>query len=249
MSLTIWTSDALASEISPYKSQTIWRVVEAQHIISTMKFVDNLVEQEILEEILEGYKPALKHSLRDYHYLMAAPFRYGMEEYGSRFRPVGEKNGVFYGSEAVETAVSEMAFYRLLFFQETPGTPLPENGLQFSGFSVRVSTDCCLDLTSNALKETSELWLAPVDYGPCQSLAINAREIGVTMIRFQSVRDSGERANIALLEPDCFELKTINDQQTWQLMLKPDSAVAYCETTRKTLSFDKESFKDPRLSL
>ena len=37
---------------------------------------------------------------------------------GSRFRRAGRTAGVFYAAESPETAVAEMAFYRLLFFAE-----------------------------------------------------------------------------------------------------------------------------------
>ena len=92
-----------------------WRVVEAQHRVSTLKLVDSGREQALLEDILEASKPALPAECRGLHYLLATPFRYAPYPHGSRFRRAGMTPGVFYGAEAVDTALAEMAFYRLLF--------------------------------------------------------------------------------------------------------------------------------------
>ena len=43
--------------------------------------------------------------------------------------------GVFYASETPQTAVAEMAFYRLLFFAESPDTPWPANPAEYTAFS------------------------------------------------------------------------------------------------------------------
>jgi hypothetical protein len=37
----------------------LWRGVEAQHRVATMRLVDNTAEQELLEQLLESSKPAL----------------------------------------------------------------------------------------------------------------------------------------------------------------------------------------------
>ena len=60
-------------------------------------------------------------------YLLATPFRYAPYPHGSRFRRARQRQGCFYGSERVETAVAEAAFYYLTFFLASPGTPVPRN--------------------------------------------------------------------------------------------------------------------------
>jgi hypothetical protein len=85
--------------------------VEAQHQISTLKIVDTLEEQALLETLLEESKPVLPPECKGLDYLLATPFRYGaIYPHGSRFRRAGRTLGVYYASEAVETAISEMAF-------------------------------------------------------------------------------------------------------------------------------------------
>ena len=69
MSSPTWTPDALASEAKPWRGRG-WRLVEAQHRVSTLKLVDDLSEQALLEELLEGCEKAIdwletQHSLID----------------------------------------------------------------------------------------------------------------------------------------------------------------------------------------
>ena len=105
-----------------------WRAVEAQHRVSTAKLTDNLGEQERLEILIEAAKPAIPIECRHLHYLLATPFRYGAPyPVGSRFRRAGLTAGVFYCSKLALTAMTELAFWRLLFFSESPDTPWPTN--------------------------------------------------------------------------------------------------------------------------
>ena len=86
MSSPIWTPDALSRERRRL-SGTLWRVVEAQHRVSTMKLADTLEEQALLETVLEETKPQIPADCRQLHYLLFTPFRYGAPyPLGSRFR-------------------------------------------------------------------------------------------------------------------------------------------------------------------
>ena len=51
-----WTPAALSSETRRL-SGVCWRVVEAQHVVSTMALVDTLAEQALLEQLLDDSKP------------------------------------------------------------------------------------------------------------------------------------------------------------------------------------------------
>ncbi|PHQ98025.1 MAG: hypothetical protein COB40_01880 [Marinosulfonomonas sp.] len=64
----------------------VWRIVEGQHLMSTMALVDSLQEQRLLEDILERSKPAVPTECQHLHYLMAAPFRFGLYPVDSQFR-------------------------------------------------------------------------------------------------------------------------------------------------------------------
>jgi len=143
MSSPIWTPDALASEALPYRGAA-WRLVEAQHQVSTLKLVDTAAEQTLLEDVLEDHKPAYPAGCEGLHYLLKTPFRYGAAyPHGSRFRRAGRTPGVFYASERPQTAVAEMAFYRLLFSPSRPappGPPMPPSSPPLGWRSPRIAT-------------------------------------------------------------------------------------------------------------
>ena len=150
MSSTIWTADELSSSAQPLAARA-WRAVEAQHRVSTAKLTDTLAEQERLEQLIEASKPVVPEECRHLHYLLSTPFRYGaLYPRGSRFRRAGLTAGVFYGSELCRTAMTELAFYRLLFFAESPDTPWPTNPAEYTAFAVEFATERALNSDSPA---------------------------------------------------------------------------------------------------
>ena len=151
-----WTPVALSPERRRL-SGTCWRAVEAQHRVSTMKIVDTLAEQSLLETVLEQTKPPIPAECRHLHYLLATPFRYGAPyPAGSRFRRAGYTPGVFYASTTAATAVAELAFHRLLFYADSPGTPWPADPGECTTFSVTYRTPAGLDLTTAPSSRTSD---------------------------------------------------------------------------------------------
>src|SRR5580704_15809002 len=167
MSSNTWTPAALASELRKFSGRC-WRLVEAQHRVSTLKLVDNLAEQQLLENLIEGTKPAVPPECRHLDYLLATPFRYGAEyPKGSRFRRPGKTPGVYYAAETPQTAAAEMAFYRLLFFAESPATPWPSDAAEYTAFAVSIATDSLVDLTEPPLVTDRTQWTDPIDYQPC----------------------------------------------------------------------------------
>ncbi|KAA0580476.1 RES family NAD+ phosphorylase [Azospirillum sp. B21] len=247
MSSDIWTVDALLSSKRPLGG-SVWRVVEAQNKVSTLKLVDNLDEQYLLEDLIEATKPKLPKQCSGLNFLLSSPFRYDAEyPNGSRFRRAGKTLGVFYASEDVKTAVAELCFYRLLFFSESPQTQMPANPGEYTAFSVEYKTDIGLDLMDAPLSDQSSLWLHPTIYGPCQDLADAARQVGVQAIRYESIRDPERGANLALLDCAVFCKPEPTSLQSWQLFLRRDSVQALREFPRLTLNFEKSGFNDPRL--
>nr|MBA2303283.1 RES family NAD+ phosphorylase [Acidobacteriota bacterium] len=141
----IWTPAALSSKRRRLAGPC-WRIVEAQHRISTLKLVDTLAEQARLEQLLDLSKPPVPPECSGLHYLLSTPFRYGAPyPHGSRFRRPGLTAGVFYASAKPATAVAEAAFHRLLFFADSPATSWPDNPGEYTAFSVRYSTKAGLD--------------------------------------------------------------------------------------------------------
>lgn len=249
MSLATWTPDALSSELRDYAG-ACWRLVESQYIVSTLKLVDSLAEQTVLEELVEASKPAVPAECRHLDYLLSTPFRYDMPyRGGSRFRRAGKTAGIFYAAEAVETAVAELAFYRILFFADSPLTPWPADAAEYTAFAVAVSTAAAIDLTAPPLSGDSELWTDLRDYGPCQTLAEACRAAGGMAIRYTSVRDPQARANLAVLACRAFAQPSPLAQQTWRLKPGSTGVQAVCAFPRQAIEFGRTSFAvDPRIA-
>ncbi|QND49873.1 RES family NAD+ phosphorylase [Rhizobium lusitanum] len=248
MSLHTWTPAELSSEARPISGR-YWRLVEAQHQVSTLKLVDTLEEQALLETLLEESKPALPPECAGLDYLLATPFRYGaIYPHGSRFRRAGRTLGVFYASEQIETALAEMSFYRLLFFSDSPQTPLPANAAEYTAFAAAIATEQAIDLTLPPLERNREAWADPVNYEACQSLADAARAGSVDAILYQSVRDPKGGKNIALLTARAFAAREPVERQTWRIRLSPTGVQALCEFPKARLGFTRNDFgDDPRM--
>ncbi len=249
MSLPTWMPDAHAFEVSDYRGPC-WRLVEAQHYVSTMKIADTLADQALLESLIEQTKPTYPLECVDLHVLLKTPFRYGAAyPHGSRFRRAGYSPGVFYASIEPTTAVAELAFYRLLFFIEAPGLPWPSNPAEYSAFSVAILTGRMLDLTAPPLVSFQREWMHPTDYGPCQALADAARMSQVEVIQYNSVRDPSGGRNLAVLACSAFESRVPGDQQTWRIRLSSAGVQARCDHPRHNIDFDRQTFaSDPRIA-
>ncbi len=213
----MWTPTALASEFREVRGR-VWRLVEAQHRISTNRLAANLDDQALLEELAEAVKPLVPPVARHLHYLLASPFRYGHRS-ASRFRRADERPGIFYASEHEDCAVAETAYWRLRFFTRSPGFAPPITVSEHSSFSVAVSARRTIDLTRAPFSAAETQWLSD-DYAACQTLASAARAARAQAIRYRSARDPEHRANIALLDPDGFAEARPRTGQTWHLRIE-----------------------------
>lgn len=209
--LTTWTPRALASEARTY-ARTLWRVVEAQHTASTMRLADSLEEQALLETVLEDSKPQLPPAARRLHYLLATPFRY-RPYHGSRFRAALEA-GVWYGAEALRTALAEKSYWRLRFLLDSPATPALKP-VPHTAFQAAVRTRAALDLTRPPLARERALWTDRTSYADTQVLAAAARAAQLQIIRYESVRDPEHAACAAVLDPAVFGRGKPRAQETW----------------------------------
>jgi hypothetical protein len=246
--LATWTASAVASERRRLTSRA-WRTVEAQHRVSTMKLVDSLAEQALLEVIIDGTKPPVPADCRHLHYLLSTPFRYGAPyPQGSRFRRAGLTAGVFYASRTPETAIAEMAFHRLLFFADSPKTPWPLNAAEYTVFASEIRTRAAIDLGKPPFDRDAADWTHTTDYSACQQFVDLAREVGVEIIRYPSARDGGG-INLAVLVCRAFAVPRPVDRQTWRLDIGPAGVRAVCAFPEARLEFDRGTFAaDPRIA-
>jgi hypothetical protein len=187
----------------------LWRGVEAQHFVSTMKLVDSLAEQEELESILEASKPAAPATARQ-HYLLSTPFRYP-SPHPSRFRP-SRCLGVWYGAESVETACTELAYWRWRFLMDSEGLRNTELIAEFSLFRAKVNGSA-VDLSIDPWDARRSDWTA------------TTTRLAWHWLQKQGVARSngfgiGRRATLpghcgAVLDPGSLKAIELNKQQTW----------------------------------
>ena len=196
------------------RSFELWRAVEAQHRVSTMVLVDTLSEQALLERLLEESKPPLAQGQDTLHWLLFTPFRYPPLPNGSRFRGLADP-GVFYGADLIRTACAELGYWRWRLLMDSPGL-LAIGPMQQTLFKTPLR-GTTIDLTRPPLSRQHEQWTDPSDYSMCQQLARKARDAGVQMIRYQSVRDPDHGSCTAVLGHSAFAVNSPTESQTWTL--------------------------------
>ena len=214
MSFNTWTPHAVLSEARDWRGG-VWRMVEAQHIASTMKILDSQEEQDLLENLLEQSKPAQPTNAVALDYLLATPFRYDPLRGGSRFRAATDP-GVFYGAESVRTASAELGYHRWKFLQDAIDLEKLEP-VAHTAFRADVHA-LVVDLRKAPFNVDAEAWLHPTDYLAPQAFAQVVRGAAIAGIAYQSVRDPQPAWCLALLTPQAFsKSKPRATMQTWWL--------------------------------
>ena len=222
---TPWQDHGFAASAAP-QGMAAWRGVEAQHVVSTMRLVDTLAEQEELERLLENSKPAQTTAAQGRHYLLSTPFRY-RPVHGSRFRKAGER-GIWYGAATLRTAAAEVAYWRWRFLMDSVGLAQQALHTEHTFFEAQVQ-GLAIDLTTEPWARHRAAWVHTSDYSATQAVAAAARQQRVQWIRYESVRDSGAPGSpagtcAAVLDVEALSAAQPLPQQTW-----------HCKTTRQTV--------------
>jgi hypothetical protein len=243
--MTIFTTDTLQKAMHRLAA-TPWRVVEAQHRASTMRLVDRLDEQRVLEDLLDASKPPLPTEAAKLHYLLATPFRYpAPPPNGSRFRGIGDP-GVWYGADVVHTALAEVAYWRLRFLADSPATPdLPP--VPHTAFRASVAGTTIV-LQQPPFDRQRRQWEDPASYEATQTLARRARQAGVALIRYRSVRDPEHRPALAVLTPMAFRQAAPLEQHIWLIKVGRAQVLAETNLGGERLAFSPEALGLPRIS-
>jgi hypothetical protein len=226
MSSSIWTRCAGDSELRPLRVDA-WRIVEAQHQVSTRKLVDTAEEQVLLEELIESVKPA-DPTAGALHYLLATPFRYPPLRHGSRFAG-RHAPSLWYGSETRETALAEVAYYRFVFLEGT-AADLGTVTTTLTAFTVRVSSLRGVDLVAPPFDAHRRSIASPARYTATQSLGDAMRAAGVELFRFPSARDPGG-VNVGVFTPAAFRRAKPRGFETW-----------HCVATRQRVELSKRDY-------
>jgi hypothetical protein len=225
-----WTPATVAPQARRWQG-SLWRAVEAQHRVATLRLVDTLQEQAQLEALLETSMPALPAAAAPRHYLLLTPFRYPPRDPGgSRFRAATDP-GVFYGAAERRTACAELGYWRWRFLMDSPAlprlAPLPHTLFQVQ------AAGRAIDLTRAPFKQDAATWTAPRDYGPCQRFGGVAREAGIELIRYRSVRDPEPGYCFVIFSSTALVAGPLGEQ-TWRLTV-----------TRERVQWQRDSALEP----
>ena len=237
MSSSIWTRCAGDSELRALRCSP-WRVVEAQHRVSTRSLVDSAEEQALLENLIDGVKPPDRTG-GTLHYLLFTPFRYPPLRHGSRFGGRHEP-GIWYGSEHQRTAFAEVAYYRLLFLEGTQAD-LGDVATQLTAFTVVMRSSRAIDLTVAPFNAHHGAISSRTSYRSSQSLGGAMREAGVELFRFSSARDAEGGVNVAAFDARVFGRANPKALRTWHCV----ASRARVEVTSGDY-FRRESWTFPR---
>ncbi len=231
--MRVWQDAWFATGIKPATS-LLWRGVEAQHRVATMRLVDTLAEQAELERILEASKPPLPAAAVDLHHLLSTPFRY-RSPHPSRFRRPGEP-GLWYGAQELHTACAEVGYWRWRFLMDSAGLRDGELVTEHTFFQARVH-GAAVDLTRSPWNASAAAWTQPDDYSACQALAQAARGHAVQWIRYASVRRPPGLCG-AVLAPPCLSLNGAAAGQTWVSKVTARQALMLHDDDRLTVAIN-----------
>ncbi|MGQ3891176.1 RES family NAD+ phosphorylase [Legionella sp. CNM-4043-24] len=206
-----------------------WRVVEAQHILSSRDLVDSNEEHDLLESMLEETKPQIE---KEKGYLIFTPFRYPPLKYGSRFGSVTEPS-LWYGSLELETAFAETAHYRRLFLNDS-SADLGYIELVITAFRTFVQTKQGIDLSREPFADYTDRLSAKETWRYSQAIGTQMREAGIDAFLFYSARSEEPALNIAAFTPAVFCMKEnqyVSNLQNWQ-----------CIANREVVEFVRSGF-------
>lgn len=220
MTEALWSTSWFDSGVIS-KAMLVWRGVEAQHVVSTMRLADTTEEQHMLEQLLEQSKPPLPAMSVPKHYLLATPFRY-RPQHPSRFRRAGTL-GLWYGAEDLYASCAEVAYWRYRFIMDSVAFLNTELLTEHTFYQAKVDGRA-IDLMNEPWVAASAAWTHGSDYSETQSVADAARDRNVQWICYESVRAPVKRC-AAVLDVEALEMVAQgNTKQTW-----------HCKATRQSV--------------
>jgi hypothetical protein len=212
---------------------TVRRVVETQHVASTMRLVDSAEAQAVLEAALDASKPPVPPGCARLDYLLYTPFRYSPMPWPSRFRGPADP-GVFYSAEHDRTAIAEVAHWRLeVLLDAVDLTALDPTAHTLFAVEIEAVTADAATLRPPA---RCRAVLDPDDYRAAQAWGREVRAAGFHAIRYPSVRDRPDGVCWALLTPSAFRSKPML-RSNWLIRVTRNGA--RCRSTAAPfVSFD-----------
>ena len=242
MSETVdWKQLLEQTQPQPIKGE-LFRIIESQEQAATSQLVNRLDELELLNELIDGTKPAVPNSKKKPHYLVLTPFRYPPLKHGSRFGKKIEPS-LFYGSLEIQTVLAEAAYYRFLFWSGMMVTPKQPFITQHSIFSVLYSIKAGVKLQNKPFSKHSKLLTAASTYKETQLLGSIMRNACIEGFQFTSARDTNNGVNVALFKPTAFEKNKPNELTSRQELIcetGEGGVVFSLQNATETVSFTKD---------
>ncbi|MFT7469578.1 MAG: hypothetical protein ACI8PP_002836 [Candidatus Pseudothioglobus sp.] len=237
----IWRACNGALAIRPVVG-TVHRLVESQAQVATLSYVDTLAEQALLEDMLDGVKPAYLPDSHQYHYLLKTPFRYPPLHWGSRFGRVHEP-GIFYGARTTETTLAESAYYRLVFWLSMNAPPVKATiDSAHTLFCVGYKSLQGVRLHAPPFDRFADALTHPSDYKNTQQLGSAMREAEIEAFEYASARDPNHGFCVGLFKPNAFSQKRPKQMSQWLCQVSGEEVafkqVGQGEVTR----FGREAF-------
>ncbi len=208
----------LAEYFQVYENE-IYRIVEGQYFIATRKLVDSDEEQRILEEVLDQSKPQVvtSNSRGELHYLLYTPFRYPPLRSGGRFHTRIEQS-IFYGSEELMTAMTEVAYGRFLFARHSEAEFKPMQ-VPYTHFLSKVRSSRSLLLTVAPFDVHRSHISHPASYAHSQSIGSAMRKSRVELFTYYSARNKGS-INVGLFSTEAFcNNKPVGQDVHWSVYI------------------------------
>lgn len=226
-------------EFSSYRREVI-RAVDGQQQSGISVLVDSFEAEALLDQLIDQAKPPVPQSVdaKKFHFLLSTPFRHPPLRYGSRFGTRHDA-GIFYAAEEERTALAETAYYLLVFLSGTKAKLQIRS--ERSTFRVRAICRQALDLSRSPFLTARTKLSSPTDYAAAQKLGREAREAGVTVIRYFSARDSDGGLCVAVLEPSALVGKPKNELN-WLCLTQTDGV----EFRLKTQTAEARRYAFPR---
>jgi hypothetical protein len=173
--------------------------------------------------------------MRSLHWLLFTPFRYPPLPSGSRFRGPAEP-GVFYGADERRTACAELGYWRWRFLNDSPA--LETLGPIAQTLFLTPVAGLGIDLRLAPFDARRADWMHHTDYAACQALARQARNEGLQLIRYASVRDPESGSCAALLSHTGFAADKPAANESWTLVVTREHAI-----WRQTSVFENQAFE------
>jgi hypothetical protein len=222
-------------DISNYfMSKTVegYRVVESQQHVTTLCLTDSPDEHDILERMIEASKPPKPADCEIDDYLLFTPFRYPPLHDGTRFGSAAERS-LFYGSVAINTAFSEVAYRRFKFIDDSTADFEPFQ-VHYTSFIFIAFSTKCVDLTYEPFALHRNDISHRTNYKASQMLGKLMRDCHTELFIYDSARTEG--LNIGVFTPQIFTKRSSSHKQ-W-----------ICHTDKNSVTFyDYDREKKPLL--